>query len=134
MGALTLAVNNRGIMGDLKYAEVSATFSTSYATSGDTGLTASYLGWDNVFAGIITSQDDGFTFQYNNTSGTILAFRWGLAADSGTSGANDTIIATTSVLGISGTGTAFQVALSQVTATTDLSTTPGAIRIFLFGR
>tara|TARA_Y100000310_G_scaffold341791_1_gene442160 strand:+ start:7249 stop:7656 length:408 start_codon:yes stop_codon:yes gene_type:complete len=135
MGALTSrTVNSRGIIGDLKYAEVSVTFSTSYATGGDTGLTASFLGWDTVHVGIVTSQDDGFTFAYNNSSGTVLAYQIGIAADAGTAGANDTIIATTSLLGIAGSGTAFQQALDQVTATTNLATTPGTVRLFLLGR
>ena len=134
MGALTIVVNNRGVVGDLRYAEVSATFSSSYATGGDTGLTAAALGWDSVLVGIVTSLDDGFTFAYNVATGVLQAFRIGLAADAGIAGANDTIMATASVLGISGTGTAFQQALAEVTNTNDLSTTPGAVRLFLLGR
>jgi hypothetical protein len=133
MGALTIAINNRGIMGDLKYAEVTATFSSSYATSGDTGLTATALGWDSMVAGIVTSHDDGFTFAYNISSGTVLVYRLGFT-DQGAADANNTIMATAGVLGISGTGTAFQQALPQVINATDLSTTPGTVRLLMLGR
>ena len=134
MGALTVVVNNRGVAGDLWYAEVSATFSTSYATGGDTGLTAAALGWDRVLVGMVTSLDDGFTYAYNVSTGVLQAFRIDIAADAGTAGANDTIMATASVIGISGTGVAFQQALGEVANATDLSTTPGAVRLFLMGK
>ena len=134
MGALTITTNRRGIMGDLKYAEISATFSSSYATGGDTGLTAAALGWDRVLVGIVTSQDNGYTFRYDATNNTILAYRLGFVADTGTAGVNDTIIHTTGAIGISGSGAAFQQAMSQVTSTTNLSVTPGTIRLFMLGR
>ena len=133
MGALTITVNNRGVMGDLKYAEVSATFSTSYATGGDTGLTAAALGWDSVLVGIVTSYDDGFTFAYNVSTGVLQAFQLGFT-DQGAATDDNRIMATASVLGSSGAGVAFQQALPAVLSTTDLSTTPGAIRVFLLGR
>ena len=133
MGALTIAINSRGVMGDLKYAEVTATFSSSYATSGDTGLTAAALGWDRVVAGVVTSHDDGFTFVYNVSSGNLLAYQLGFT-DQGAAGANNTIMATAGVLGISGSGSAFQQALPQVVNATDLSTTPGTVRLLMLGK
>jgi hypothetical protein len=134
MGALTVTINRRGSAGDLRYVEATATFSSSYATGGDTGLTGTALGLDAVLAGVVTSMDDGFVYSYNISSGNLLAYRIGIAADSGTAGANDSIMATASITGISGSGTAFQQALAQVTAATDLSTTPGSVRMFFLGK
>tara|TARA_Y100000310_G_scaffold341791_1_gene442159 strand:+ start:6840 stop:7247 length:408 start_codon:yes stop_codon:yes gene_type:complete len=135
MGALTLTVQERGVAGDLRYAIVDAAFSSSYATGGDTGLTAAAMGWTTMVTGVITTQEDGFTFAYNISSGTVLAYQMGFA-DQGARGANNTIVinAGNTGLEISGTGTAFQAALSQVTNATDLSTTPGTVRVFLMGR
>ena len=134
MGALTLTINSIGVAGDLRYAEVTATFSSSYATGGDTGLTATALGWDTVYSGIVSSQDDGFTFSYNMTNGNILAYQLGFVSNTTASDGNNSLMASTSVIGVSGTGTAFQEELSQVTNTTDLSTTPGTVRVLLFGK
>tara|TARA_Y100000310_G_scaffold341791_1_gene442161 strand:+ start:7660 stop:8064 length:405 start_codon:yes stop_codon:yes gene_type:complete len=134
MGALTLAINNRGNAGDLWYAEVTATFSSSYATGGDTGLTAAFLGWDAVYVGIVSTQEDGFTFQYNMANGKLLAYQMGFTSNSVVAGDDTRIMSTSSTIGVSGTGTAFQQALSQVTNATDLSTTPGAVRLLLFGK
>ena len=135
MGALTLDVQERGIAGDLRYVVVDATFSSSYATGGDTGLTASALGWTTLVTGVVTSQDDGFTFNFNISNGNLLAYRIGIAAQ-GALSANNTIVinAGNTALEISGSGTAFQQALAQVTNATNLSATPGAVRLFMMGR
>ena len=109
MGALSLVVNNRGVMGDLRYAEVSATFSSSYATGGDTGLTAAALGWDSVLVGIATSQDAGYHYEYIMASGNMRVWE-----DDNVAAANAAHV--------------------EVANTTDLSTTPGAVRMFIMGR
>ena len=133
MGALTLTVQERGVAGNLRYAVVDAAFSASYATGGDTGLTAAVLGWSELVAGIVASQDDGFTYAYDRTNGTLLAYQIGVA-DQGAATANNTIVKGASVLEIAGTGLTFQQALAQVTSGTDLSTTPGTVRLFMLGK
>lgn len=134
MGALTLTKNQEGIIGDLRYTNLDVAFSNSYAAGGDTGLTAAALGWNVIYL-VIMPSDDGFTYRYDYTNGTVLAYRIDVVAGTGTQGVNtDLMKSGTSTLEVTGAGTAFQVALGQVTAAVDLSTTPGTIRCLVFGR
>ena len=74
MGALTLTTVSRGVMGNLRWATVNVGFSTSYATGGDTGMTAAALGMDSVEL-VQFDQPAGFTVNYNYTNGQVLARR-----------------------------------------------------------
>lgn len=76
MGALTVAVEKRGGIGDLRYLWANVTFSTSYATGGDTGLTPAALGWDRVLLTLF-DQPAGLKLAYNYTNGQVLAYRVG---------------------------------------------------------
>lgn len=141
MGALTITTYERGVAGDLRYIVASIVFSTSYATGGDTGLTAAALGLDRIFV-VNFDQPVGYTLSYNYDLGTVLAwrtaanshvlhFQTSAAANAVTAAANQlrTAAAAFDVAGVAdatgegGVVTAAQVALAQVTATTNLSTT-----------
>lgn len=133
MGALTFTVQNRGIAGNMRYAVVDVLFSASYATGGDTGMTAAGLGFTTIYL-VLFGQDDGYTFRYDYTNGTLFAYRIDVVAGAGVADGNNTIIkSATDTLEVAGTGTAFQVALGEVSNAVDLSTTPGTVRCLVFG-
>jgi hypothetical protein len=73
MGALTVTVSDRGVMGNKRWVRGTIDFSTSYATGGDTGLTATALGMDSIEHMDISQQAD-YTLEYVYASGNVLAF------------------------------------------------------------
>lgn len=152
MGALTLTVQNRGIVGDLRYATVDVAFSNSYATGGDTGLTAAALGWDSVVLALITPTG-GYSLDYVYASGNVIAYgthTHALHFDNAdvADGATTRINAGTNLLGAN-TGSDLAVAgvanttgdggivdggPTQVRNATNLSTSLASVRCLLFGR
>ena len=74
MGALTVTIPNerRGVMGNVRYIVVNIRFSTSYATGGDTGLTAAALGIDAVDL-VHFDNPAGYVLAYNYSNGQVLA-------------------------------------------------------------
>jgi hypothetical protein len=75
MGALTITTTQRGVNGNKRWVQGSVTFSTSYATGGDTGLTAAALGLDAIDHMEIGHPAD-YNLEYVYASGNVLAF-WG---------------------------------------------------------
>lgn len=107
MGALTVTTADRGVLGNHRWVRGTFTFSTSYATGGDTGLTAAALGMD-IIDNMDISQQADYTLEYVYASGNVLAFYYDY--DAGADGA-----------------------AIQVAATTDLSTPLATIRFMAFG-
>lgn len=158
MGALVLTINEQGVAGNMRWTSLNVGFSTSYATGGDTGLTAAALGWDSIFL-VKLDQPAGFTISYNYANGNVLAFRTAIhthvahfqtavAANAVTAAANQlrTAAAAFDVAGVvdstgeGGVVQAAQLAMAQPAATTNLSATvvsagvTNAVRAFVFGR
>lgn len=163
MGALTVTVQERHVVGDLRAITANVQFSTSYATGGDTGLTAAALGLDSIIL-VNLDQPVGYTLGYNYSNGNVLAFRSAVhthalhfddadVVDGATTrvnvgtnllGANTGgDLAVAGVADTTGDGGIVQVAqaaLAEVTATTDLSTTvasggvTNAVRVIIYGR
>lgn len=160
MGALTVTIDSRGIVGNLRYARGTIDFSNSYATGGDTGLTAVRLGMDSVFMMNIGHRA-GYDLEYVYASGNVIATRVGALTitSHGTHPHNITTVAAagggtamltpmvagpleggaqvnTSAVDVSAALThtaSSQVALAQVTAAVDLSATLTAVRFLAFG-
>ena len=159
--ALTISVNERGVMGNLRWVSAQITFDTTYPTGGETGLTAASLGLDAVLL-INFDQPAGITLEYNYSNGQVLAYRSAvhthalhlnhadvvdgattrvnagtnlLGANTGSDIAVAGVAATT---GVGGIVQAAQGALGEVSNTVDLSTIASAgltgIRCFAFGR
>ena len=144
MGALTISVQERGVVGHLRWAWANLTFSASYATGGDTGLTAAALGWDRVVL-VQFDHPAGYQMSYNYTTGTVLAHRIAVhthalhlnqadVADGATTrvnagtnllgantGADVAVAGVVDTTGVGGIVQAAQGALAQVTSTTNLS-------------
>ena len=163
MGALTLTPVSRGVMGNLRWVTVNVGFSTSYATGGDTGMTAAALGMDSVEL-VQFDQPAGFTVNYNYSNGQVLARRTAIhnhtlhfnqadVVDGATTtvnvgtnlmGANtgvDIVVAgVADATGAGGIIQAAQAALAEPAATTNLSATvvsagvTNAVRAMVFGR
>src|SRR3990167_3503657 len=74
MGALTITPVERHVLGDLRVVTANITFSSSYATSGDTGLTTTALGLDFIYL-VQFDQPAGYSLAYNYSTGTVLAYR-----------------------------------------------------------
>lgn len=141
MGALTVTTVQRGTFGNLRWRSVNIQFSTSYATGGDTGLTAAVLGLDRVLLATF-DQPAGYTLHYNYTNGNVFArrsavhghvihFQTGAAANAVTmatnnlrnAGAAQSVATVADATGEGGVVQAAQIALAEPAATTDLSTT-----------
>ena len=158
MGALTITVQQRHVLGSVRYVTANVQFSTSYATGGDTGLTAAALGLDFIDL-VLLDQPAGFNLAYNYANGQVLArrsavhdhilhFQTAAAANAVTAAGNAlrTAAAAFDVNGVvdataeGGVVRAAQVALAEPAATTDLSTTvvsggvTNAFRVVVIGR
>ena len=59
--ALTITVNKRGIIGDLRYADISLAWDSSYPTGGES-LTPADAGFDS-FHVVTAHQKSGYTFE-----------------------------------------------------------------------
>lgn len=131
--ALAITVRNRGIVGDLRYVVAAVAFDAFYASGGEP-LTAANLGLDFIDL-LQADAPAGYVLSYDYTGAVLRAYRIDVVAGAGVSGADNTLIkSATSTLEVAGTGTAFQVALGEVTATNDMSTDLAAVRIFVVGR
>jgi hypothetical protein len=139
--ALTLTVNNEGVVGDLRYKVLSVAFDSSYPTGGES-LTPGDLGWDSI-ALLLASPTGGLSFDYNYSGELLLAYEQGLTT--GSTGAGDES-SFTNVEDIAGAETAMAVAnvaidttirfgaLRQVGNTSNLATIAAAVRVLAFGR
>jgi hypothetical protein len=107
MGALTVTTSDRGVNGNKRWVRGSVAFSSSYATGGDTGLTAAALGLDAVEHMEINGKAT-YLLEYVNASGNVLAYY--LDYDAAADGA-----------------------AVQVPNTTDLSTPLATVYFFAFG-
>jgi len=120
--ALTITMKKTDVFGNKRFHIVELAFDTSYPTGGES-LTAGSCGMAMIdFA--LFEPSSGYTFEYDHTNSLIKAYvPVSINAGSETAGANNTICKTgaTGPLEVAGTGTAFQVAGAEVTATTDLS-------------
>lgn len=96
MGALTVVVSDTWVEGNKRHVRGNVTFSTSYATGGDTGLTAAVLGLDFVDHMDIETVSD-YLLEYVYASGNVLAFWFDYTA--GASAAAVQVTATTSLAG-----------------------------------
>lgn len=157
MGALTITVLNRGVFGNIRWVSANVGFSTSYATGGDTGLTAAALGLDSIHV-VNFDQPSGFEVSYNYSNGQVLArrsavhdhnvrFQTAAAANAVTAAANQlrTAAAAFTVTGVvdetgeGGVVRAAQVALAEPAATTSLQAVAvsagvtNAVRAFIIG-
>ena len=73
MGALTVTVDDRWVEGNKRHVRGLLTFSTSYATGGDTGLTAAAIGMDSIEFMTMADQPD-YNLEYVYASGNVIAF------------------------------------------------------------
>lgn len=73
MGALSITVTDRFVEGNKRHVIGTVTFPSSYATGGDTGLTAAALGLDVVDHMEISHPSD-YALEYVYASGNVLAF------------------------------------------------------------
>ncbi|MBI2020209.1 hypothetical protein HYS94_02200 [Candidatus Daviesbacteria bacterium] len=129
---LTLTERRRGIAGDMRYAVYTVAFDASYASGGEP-LTPATLGFDIVHL-LEADAPAGYKVAYDYTNRTLRAYRIDVVAGAGVADGNNTLIkSATSTLEVAGTGTAFQVALGEVTATNDMSTDLAAVRLLVFG-
>lgn len=163
MGALTITVQQRHVLGSVRYLTANVQFSTSYATGGDTGLTAAALGLDFIDL-VQFDQPAGFTLAYDYSNGNVLARRSavhdhalhfnnadvldaaGPRVNIGTNlmgantGADIAVAGVADTTGVGGIVRAAQVALAEPAATTNLSTTvvsagvTNAFRVVVIGR
>lgn len=132
--ALTLTRNqaHKGIVGNQRWEALQVAFDSSYPTNGESGLTPAALGLDVIYL-VLASPTSGYTFNFDYTNNLLLAYRIEVIASADSSGANNTLVKDTgTVVGVSGTGTAFGQALSEVVDTTDLSSLTG-IHMMVFG-
>lgn len=163
MGALTFTVNERGVLGNLRWLSVDVGFSTSYATGGDTGMTAAALGWDRIIL-VLFDQPAGFTVSYDYSNGQVLARRSAIHTHAlhfnnadvvdaagprvnvganlmgANTGADIAVAGVADTTGVGGIVQIAQAALAQPAATTNLSATvvsagvTNAVRALVFGR
>ena len=70
--ALTITVNKRGIIGDLRYADISLAWDSSYPTGGES-LTPADAGFDS-FHVVTAHQKSGYTFEMDYTNNKLLAY------------------------------------------------------------
>lgn len=131
--ALTITPLNRGVVGVIRYLTADVAFDNSYASGGES-LTAANLGMDTIYL-VMATAPVGYEIAYDYTDHLLRAFRIGIAASSIVAGANNTIVKNVAGTGVevSGTGTAFQANLVEVTATNDMSTDLASVRILVFG-
>ena len=74
MGAITgITVAERWVTGNKRHVRGTFTFSTSYATGGDTGLTPAALGIDSIDQMDFTLEV-GLTLDYVYASGNVIAY------------------------------------------------------------
>ena len=73
MGALTVTTSDRGVNGNKRWVRGSVAFSSSYATGGDTGLTAAALGLDAIEHMEINGKG-AYNLEYVNASGNLLYY------------------------------------------------------------
>ena len=107
MVALTITIADRGVNGNKRWVRGTITFSSSYSTGGDTGLTPAALGMDSIENMDINNAAD-YSLEYVYATGLVLAF-WGDYSN-GSDGA-----------------------FVQVTSTTNLSTPLASIRYMAWG-
>ena len=141
-------------MGDMRYVQGTIAFSSSYATGGDTGLTAAILGWDPV-ALCILEPEGGYNMEYVAASGNVIAYGVHTHAlhindDDVADGATTRINAGTNLLGAN-LGSSADIAVAGVAGTTgaggivdggpaqvrnaiDLSTALASVRFLALGR
>ena len=70
--ALTITVNKRGIIGDLRYADISLAWDSSNPTGGES-LTPADAGFDS-FHVVTAHQKSGYTFEMDYTNNKLLAY------------------------------------------------------------
>jgi len=135
--ALTITSVNTGVIGDLRYRTVDVAFDTSYDSGGEP-LTSATLGLDSIYY-LRAKSNAGYLIKYDYTNFTLRVYLVNIAATADgdiVATADNSIVANATNTGIevSGIGTAFQVVLGEVTATTDLSTALSSVRLFILGR
>lgn len=69
---LTFTKQKEGVAGDLRYWSGTITFDSGYLTSGEL-VAASNFGWSSIYS-IDLGMNGGLVFEWNKTSGTIMAF------------------------------------------------------------
>jgi len=131
--ALTITKRFEGVSGDLRYLIADVAFDSSYLSGGES-LTAAMLGWDSIRL-VMADAAIGYEIAYSYSDSLLHAYRIGIAASSIVAGANNTIVKNVAGTGVevSGTGTAFQAVLSEVTSTNDMSTDLASVRIIVLG-
>lgn len=130
--ALTITGVRSGIMGDLRYRVVDVAFDTTYASGGEP-LTPATLSFDQIYF-LRAHAPAGYKVSYDYTNATLRAYRIGVETTAAGATANNSLIKSgTSTLEVAGTGTAFQVALSEVTTGTDVSTPLARVSLFIIG-
>ena len=72
--ALAITVNKRGVVGDLRYADLSIAWDSSYPTGGES-FTPADAGMD-TFHVVTAHQKSGYTFEMDYTNNKILAYRY----------------------------------------------------------
>ena len=70
--ALAITVNKRGVVGDLRYADLSLAWDSSYPTGGES-FTPADAGMD-AFHVVTAHQKSGYTFDMDYTNNKILAY------------------------------------------------------------
>ena len=70
--ALAITVNKRGVVGDLRYADLSLAWDSSYPTGGES-FTPADAGMD-TFHVVSAHQKSGYTFEMDYTNNKILAY------------------------------------------------------------
>ena len=69
---LAITVNKRGVVGDLRYADISLAWDSSYPTGGEP-FTPADAGFD-VFHTVTAHQKSGYTFEMDYTNNKVLAY------------------------------------------------------------
>ncbi|MBI2020208.1 hypothetical protein HYS94_02195 [Candidatus Daviesbacteria bacterium] len=129
---LTLTERRRGILGDIRYATYDVAFDTLYAAGGEP-LTAANVQMESILL-LKADAPAGYIIAYDYTNATLRAYRINVVAGTGTQGVDvDLMKSGTSTLEVTGDGTAFQVALGEVTTNADMSTDLASVRVLVFG-
>ena len=69
---LPITVNKRGVVGDLRYADVSLAWDSSYPTGGES-FTPADAGFDKFYT-VTAHQKSGYSFEMDYTNNKVLAY------------------------------------------------------------